>query len=138
MRGKFKFQDDFIYKMPAHFGGSPFYPIRAVYGDMLGISVQYETDQDALLQYIPEDFELREPVVSVQYTNCRDVVWMSGGEYRPVSYTHLDVYKRQSIHCSYWIKGRSSKMSRHFVNKIVLKLKFSSHVPPPLKMIFLL
>ena len=82
MKGKFKFQDDYIYKMPAHFGGSPFYPIRAVYGDMLGISVQYETDQDALLQYIPEDFELREPVVSVQYTNCRDVVWMSGGEYR--------------------------------------------------------
>ena len=78
MRGKFKFQDDFIYKMPAHFGGSPFYPIRAVYGDMLGISVQYETDQDALLQYIPEDFELREPIVSVQYTNCRDVVWMAG------------------------------------------------------------
>ncbi|MDD3715040.1 MAG: acetoacetate decarboxylase, partial [Atribacterota bacterium] len=71
MKGKFKFQDDYIYKMPAHFGGSPFYPIRAVYGDMLGISVQYETDQDALLQYIPEDFELREPVVSVQYTNCR-------------------------------------------------------------------
>jgi len=87
MRGKFKFQDDYIYKMPVHFGGLPFYPIRAVYGDMLGISIQYETDQEALLQYIPEDFEIREPIVSVQYTNCRDVVWMSGGEYRLIQVT---------------------------------------------------
>ena len=87
MRGKFKFHDDYIYKMPVHFGGSPFYPIRAVYGDMLGISVQYETDQEALLQYLPEDFELREPIVSVQFSNCRDVDWMSGGEYRLIQVT---------------------------------------------------
>ena len=29
------------------FGGSPFYPIRAVYGDMLGINVQYENRQES-------------------------------------------------------------------------------------------
>ncbi|WP_367363435.1 acetoacetate decarboxylase family protein [Mesotoga sp.] len=80
-KGKFVFNADFIYKMPVHFGGAPFYPVRVVYGaDNTVISVDYETDENALLSYIPEDFELKEPVVSVQYTNCRDVDWMIGGE----------------------------------------------------------
>lgn len=56
----------------------PFYPVRVVYGDNTVICVDYETDENALLSYIPEDFELKEPVVSVQYTNCRDVDWMIG------------------------------------------------------------
>jgi len=87
MRGKFKFNDNFVYKMPAHFGGYPFYPVRTVYGDMTGINVQFETEQDTLLQIIPEDFELREPLVNVQYSNCRDVDWMAGGEYRLIQIT---------------------------------------------------
>jgi len=86
-KGKFVFDADFIYKMPAHFGGDPFHPIRVVYGDNTVISVDYETDEDALLNYIPEDFELKEPVVNVQYTNCRDVDWMIGGEYRLIQVT---------------------------------------------------
>ena len=87
MKGKFRFHDDYIYKMPVHFGGSPFYPGRAEYRDMLGITVKYKTDQEALLQYIPEDFDLREPIVSVQFSNCRDVAWMAGGEYRLIQVT---------------------------------------------------
>ncbi|MGC9322058.1 MAG: acetoacetate decarboxylase family protein, partial [Kosmotogaceae bacterium] len=86
-KGKFVFNADFIYKMPVHFGGAPFYPVRVVYGDNTVISVDYETDENALLRYIPEDFELKEPVVSVQYTNCRDVDWMIGGEYRLIQVT---------------------------------------------------
>ena len=81
-RGKFKLKDDHIYKMPVHFGGDPFYPVRTVYRDMTGISIQFETDQEALLEIIPHDFELLEPVVNVQFSNCRDVDWMAGGEYR--------------------------------------------------------
>ena len=59
MRGKFKFQDDYVYKMPVHFGGYPFYLVRTEYRDMLGITIQYETTPEALLQYIPEDFDLQ-------------------------------------------------------------------------------
>lgn len=87
MRGRFKFREDYVYKMPVHFGGHQFYPVRTVYGDITGISIRYETKSEALLQYIPEDFELLEPVVNVQYSNCRDVDWMTGGEYRLIQVT---------------------------------------------------
>jgi len=82
MRGKFMLKDEFVYKMPVHFGGEEFFPVRTVYGDMNCISLQFETRLDSLLQLIPDDFELLEPLVNVQYANCRDVDWLSGGEYR--------------------------------------------------------
>lgn len=82
MRGRFRIREDYVYDMPVHFTGRPFYQVRAVYGDVTNISVNYETDQGALLELIPEDFELLKPVVSVQFANCRDVDWMTGGEYR--------------------------------------------------------
>lgn len=87
MRGKFKFQDDYVYKMPVHFGGYPFYPSRPVHRDMLVIIIKYETTPEALLQYLPEDFDLQEPIVTLQFSNCRDVDWMSGGEYRLIQVT---------------------------------------------------
>ncbi|HOR42596.1 MAG TPA: acetoacetate decarboxylase family protein [Atribacterota bacterium] len=87
MKGKFKFKDDFVYKMPVHFGGNPFYPVRTVYHDMTSISIEYETDQNMLLEYIPEDFDLSAPVVKVQYNNSRDIDWMAGGEYRLIQVT---------------------------------------------------
>ena len=82
MRGLFRFNEEFVYKMPVHFGGDPFYPVRTVYGDMTCLGVSFRTEEDALLRFIPEDFEMLEPVVNVQYANCRDVDWMAGGEYR--------------------------------------------------------
>ncbi len=96
MRGKFKFQDDYIYKMPVHFGGSPFYPWSVAHNDMLCIIVQYETDPEALVQYLPEVFELREPIVTVQYSNCREVEWMSNGEYRLIQISIPVKYKGKS------------------------------------------
>jgi len=96
VRGKFTIQDDYVYKMPVHFGGSPFYPYKAIYEDMLGISIGYETDHELLLRYVPDVFELREPIVTVQYSNCRDVVWMSGGEYRLIQVTIPVLYTGQS------------------------------------------
>ena len=84
MRGKFTFQEGYIYKIPAHFGGVPFYPWSVVYGDMTCLSMQFETDPEALLRIIPEDFELLQPLVNVQFANSREVDWMSGGEYRLV------------------------------------------------------
>lgn len=96
MRGKFKFRDDYLYKMPVHFSGAPFYPWSVVHGDMLCILVQYETDPKALVQYLPEVFELREPIVNVQYSNCREVAWMSNGEYRLFQITVPVLYKVKS------------------------------------------
>ncbi len=87
MRGKFRLQKDYVYKMPVHFGGYPFYPARVVYPDMTVLAVKYQTDEDALLQFIPEEFELLEPAVNLQFTNCREIEWMSGGEYRIVQVT---------------------------------------------------
>ena len=87
MKGRFQLKADQVYKMPVHFGGNPFYPVRTVYGDMTGISIEYETDPEALLEYIPEDFELLKPLVNVGYANCRDVDWMAGGEYRLIQVT---------------------------------------------------
>ena len=82
MRGKFRIREEDVYKMPVHFGGDAFAPVRTVYGDMTTIMMGFETDQEELLKLIPEDFELLQPVVHVQYANCREVDWMSGGEYR--------------------------------------------------------
>ncbi|MGD9666645.1 MAG: acetoacetate decarboxylase family protein [Synergistaceae bacterium] len=82
MKGKFRIKNDLVYKMPVHFGGEPFYPVRTVYGDMTTVCISFETDEDALLKIIPEDFDLIQPTVNVQFAECRDIDWMSGGEYR--------------------------------------------------------
>lgn len=96
MKGKFKFQDNYVYKMPVHFGGTAFFPWSVVHEDMLNILVQYETDPKALVQYLPEVFELREPVVNIQYSNSREVAWMSNGEYRLIQVSTPVQYKEKS------------------------------------------
>lgn len=82
MKGKFRLEDNLVYKMPAHFGGEPFYPVRTVYGDMTALVINFETQEEALLRIIPEDFDLMSPTVNIQFADCREVEWMSGGEYR--------------------------------------------------------
>lgn len=81
-RGKFKIENDLVYKMPVHFSGEPFHPVRTVYGDMTSICISFETEENMLLKMIPEDFELIKPAVNIQFAECREVDWMSGGEYR--------------------------------------------------------
>jgi len=47
-----------------------------------------------LAEYIPDGFEITQPVVSIQYSECRGVDWLSGGGYHlitvavPVTYAH--------------------------------------------------
>jgi len=96
MRGKFTLKDDYVYKMPVHFGGHPFVPVRTVYGEMTSIAISFATDIDRLAEFIPDAFEILEPKVIVQYANAREVEWMAGGEYRliqasvPVKYLGND------------------------------------------------
>ncbi|GAB1428231.1 hypothetical protein MASR2M17_16590 [Aminivibrio sp.] len=76
MRGKFRLQKDYVYTRCRCTSGGPFYPARVVYPDMTVLAVKYQTDEDALLQFIPD--ELLEPSVNLQFTNCREIEWMSG------------------------------------------------------------
>ncbi len=91
----FRFSEASNYMMPAHFGGyeGPL-PAGPTYPDVTSISITYETDPGMLAQYIPEGFELTQPVVTIQYGMCRGVEWLGGGAYNligvnvPVEYPH--------------------------------------------------
>ncbi|EHM10374.1 acetoacetate decarboxylase [Thermanaerovibrio velox DSM 12556] len=87
MRGRFSLRDDMVYSMPVHFSGRAFEPVAAEYGDMTCVRLSFETDPEVLLNYLPGCFELVEPRVDVQYASCRDVKWMSGGDYRLLQVT---------------------------------------------------
>jgi acetoacetate decarboxylase len=93
-KGRFRIEDDLVYRMPVHFSGEPFYPVRTVYGDMTTISVSFETEEEALLKIIPESFELISPTVNIQFAECRDVDWMSGGEYRLIQASAPVIYAK--------------------------------------------
>ena len=83
MKGKFEFKEGYSYHMPVHFRGMPAGEVmNPLYGDVFVLSADLTTEMDALAQFVPKDFEILEPVVNVQYNDCRGVDWMSHGEYR--------------------------------------------------------
>lgn len=78
----FKFDDNYTYGMPPHFGGDEggnYVPLP--YDDVTAIAISYLTDEASLAQYVPDSFELLEPVVNVLYQKCRGIQWMAGGYY---------------------------------------------------------
>ena len=87
MKGKFEFKEGYSYHMPVHFREDPADKvIDPLYGDVFILSADITTEMDALAQFVPKDFEIPEPVVNVQYNDCRGVNWMSHGEYRIVQF----------------------------------------------------
>lgn len=90
----FKFSENTNYMMPAHFGGYEGNPLATTYHDVTSIMVSYETDRQMLEAYVPETFEVTEPVVMISYAMNRRVDWMAGGNYKligvtvPVAYSH--------------------------------------------------
>lgn len=83
MRGLFKPKEGYAHRMPVSLRQYPFDPdVRVVYDDCRVIMVNQKTDEKKLAELIPEEFELLEPVVVWQYTNCRGVDFMMNGEYR--------------------------------------------------------
>ena len=83
MKGKFEFKEGYSYHMPVHFRGTPAGEVtNPLYGDVFVLSADITTGMDALAEFVPKDFEILEPVVNVQYNDCRGVEWMSHGEYR--------------------------------------------------------
>lgn len=77
----FRFSEDLCYFMPAHFGNREGPPRRWTYDDVTSISISYETDADQLSKYVPEGFELTQPVLMLDYEMNRGVEWMAGGSY---------------------------------------------------------
>ncbi len=77
----FQFEEGRRYLMPAHFGP----PLRGKssyhYRDVTTFSVSYRTDPDKLIRYLPEPFEVRQPILTVFYQMCRQVDWMAGANY---------------------------------------------------------
>lgn len=86
MKGKFRFKEGYTYNMPVHFRETPVEKANPVYRDVFVISVDITTDMDALAKFIPGDFEIMRPVVNIQYSDCRDVDWMSHGNYRLIQF----------------------------------------------------
>jgi len=84
----FKFHPTNKYTMPAHFSGKGHDPNEPrpmiVYGDCTGLSVTYETDMEALSQYVPESFEITVPYLIVTFIGSRQINWMGGGYYNLV------------------------------------------------------
>lgn len=93
----FRFSETAMYQMPAHFGGLELgsrdaaLPV-ATYHDVTGIQIAYETDIDTLVQYVPEGFEITQPVISICYQMCRQVDWMMGGSYNLINVSVPVVY----------------------------------------------
>ena len=81
----FKLAEDSNYMMPVNFGGAGGRPPAITYHDVTSIQVAYETDSEGLAAFIPEPFQMLQPVLAIQYSMCRQVDWMTGGGYNLIS-----------------------------------------------------
>ncbi len=79
----FKFSENLVYAIPAHFGGDEG-PFVATIPDATKIVISYETDREALEQYIPEEFEVTRPLINILYSQNRRCSWLAGGSYNMV------------------------------------------------------
>ncbi|MBD3646032.1 MAG: acetoacetate decarboxylase family protein [Pseudomonadales bacterium] len=78
----FKFESGVPYLMPAHFGTFHTEKSSPRYLESTSMTIGYLTDREKLEQYLPEPFEIPgDPIVSVTYTQNKQVEWMAGGGY---------------------------------------------------------
>ena len=78
----FRFDEEYSYRMPPHFGGVKGSGLENLrYDDVTCVSLSYLTDIDAVSKYIPDVFEIMDPVLNLSYQKCCGVRWMGGGEY---------------------------------------------------------
>lgn len=78
----FQFEEGYTYGIPPHFGGvegGGYNPLP--YDDVTSIAISYLTDEASLAQYVPDAFEITEPVINVMYQKCCGIQWMAGGYY---------------------------------------------------------
>ena len=83
----FRLQDGYNYKMPVHFGGNKFDPEFVVTQRTTDLTISYETDLAQLENYIPEEFELRAPEITVASHKYTEINWLSGEYYNVITVT---------------------------------------------------
>ncbi len=83
MRGRCKFDDALTYRMPVHFVGYPYNPeLRVLCKQVRMLSVEQQTDIEALAEIIPEQFEILQPCIQWSYCDLHEVDFLANGEYR--------------------------------------------------------
>lgn len=80
----FQLDKNFMYMMPAHFGGNAFDPTYKATMKSVLLNITFETDRAALERYIPEELELRSPEVMVSLNQLTEINWLQGGHYNLV------------------------------------------------------
>lgn len=83
--GRFRFEDDYRYSMPAHFGGRQYVSSNTTYRDVTNLVVQYRTEKEAIDAHVPEALEVTDPTITVAFVMNRGVEWMAGGVYNLVA-----------------------------------------------------
>jgi acetoacetate decarboxylase len=81
----FKFSEESNYTMPPHFLGWSGQPQPAIYHDVTSITVAYETDPEMVVEFVPQPFEITQPLLNVQYSMCRRVDWLGGSSYNLIT-----------------------------------------------------
>lgn len=74
--------------MPVHFGGYKFDPEFVVTQRTTDLTISYETDPAQLENYIPEEFELRAPEITVAFHKYTEINWLSGEYYNVITVQH--------------------------------------------------
>lgn len=76
------------YSMPIFFGGDVFDPDAvATVDDFVGVSFTQVTCASKLEQYLPKDFKLLEPQITISFGQFRGCNWLSGGKYNLIDIT---------------------------------------------------
>jgi len=80
----FRLKDDFTYLMPVHFFGLKFDAEQFGKGRKMNLAITYETDRAQLENYIPEEFELLTPEITVGFSQNTEVDYLEGGSYNVI------------------------------------------------------
>ncbi|MDT8899752.1 acetoacetate decarboxylase family protein [Anaeroselena agilis] len=98
----FRFDERLSYRMPAHFGGTEGSGCQSLpYDDVSSIMISYRTDEAKLSQYVPDEFEILEPVVLVNYSKCLGIRWMGGGHYSMLAVMTPARHSRSGVEGAY-------------------------------------
>ncbi|HPY59337.1 MAG TPA: acetoacetate decarboxylase family protein [Methanospirillum sp.] len=74
-------EDGLTHRMPAHIIGYAPQGGKWAYDDVTSITISYMTEMAPLRELIPEEFDIIEPLMVVNYQKCNAVQWMGGSEY---------------------------------------------------------
>ena len=91
----FQFDDNFSYRMPAHFGGYEGCPQASFCDDISVLRASYTTDRKGLESLVPDCFDLTEPKIFVTYTFSRGVDGLGGQDSNSIAVEVPVVYRRK-------------------------------------------